>query len=571
MAPLRVMVDELVRAGIGHAVVAPGSRNAPIVHALADRAELTCWSVLDERQAGYFALGIAKSTGIPAIITCTSGTAAANLHPAVVEADHAGVPLIVLTADRPPELRDVGAGQAIDQIKLFGTSVRWFVEAGNHPLTDETLRHFRALASRVVAECAGRDPGPVHINLPLREPLQPVPSDLGDVQETIGAKGRPEGRPWTTVASPPSRGPLLEELEAAERPLFVLGEQNTPGLAAVVAELAECAGIPVLADALSQMRRSPLASAPLISAYDLILRSDAVRSQLLPDLVVRIGATPTSKHLRSWLSELQCRQIVIDPRGRREDPTRNASEIWSCASLETILATSSSAATTKADDAWVARWSSLETAAQESIDAALADEPFAFEPAVIRAAILGLDGGATIFVSSSMPVRDLEAYGPVGREDLRYLSNRGANGIDGVLSTALGSAAPWTCDRTIVITGDLAFLYDSMALSIAARYEIPVTILCLDNAGGGIFSFLPISQHEEHFEELIATPPAADVAEVAAAHGLETSTPKDRGELIEALKRPGLVRVQTDRSANLRGHQRVAERVIAAVESELFG
>ena len=571
-APLRVLVDEFARAGVQHAVVAPGSRNAPIAHVLGDHEAIKTWSVLDERSAGFFALGLAKSSRSPVIVTCTSGSAAANLHPAVIEASHAGVPLIVLTADRPPELRDVGAGQAIDQIKLYGDAVRWFVEAGNHQLTDETLRHFRALACRAAAEATADNPGPVHINLPLREPLRPVVENLGELADGPGALGRESGAQWTThKAAPPLQHDLFAALRDATHPIFVVGEQHQPDLALSICHLAAATGAPVFADALSQLRRKEMSEhTPLVSAYDLILRSDVVKGNLRPDLIVRIGATPTSKPLRAWLAESDARQVAIDPRGIFLDPSRNATEIWKADPLATITAAAARVEGRTAAVSWTGAWEKLEKAAQSAIDHALAEEPFPFEPAVYRELLGGLKGGATIFVSSSMPIRDVETYGPVGRDDLRYLSNRGTNGIDGVLSTALGASAAYPgCDSVIVLTGDLALLYDASALGLLSRFDLPVTIVCVDNDGGGIFSFLPVAEHEEHFEELIATPQNVDIEQLAAAYGVRYSAVKDAASLHEHAMGPGIVHLKTDRRANKAAHDRVAAHVLESVAAAL--
>ncbi|MBJ7459123.1 MAG: 2-succinyl-5-enolpyruvyl-6-hydroxy-3-cyclohexene-1-carboxylic-acid synthase [Thermoleophilaceae bacterium] len=570
-APLRVMIDEFVRAGVEYAVVAPGSRNAPIAYVIGDHEGLKTWSVLDDRQAGFFALGLAKSTGKPAIVTCTSGSAAANLHPAVIEASHAGVPLIVLTADRPPELRDVGAGQAIDQINLYGGAARWFVEAGNHPVSDQTLRHFRALGSRAVAEATATNPGPVHINLPLREPLRPIAGDLGDAAGSLGAVGRPDGAPWTAEAS---AKPLAEDLysaaAAAKHPIIVIGDQHQRELALTISHFATATGIPVFADSLSQLRRAQLAEhTPIVAAYDLILRSQPVTHQLVPDLIIRVGELPTSKPLRNWLAAAECRQIVLDPRGAWLDPTRNASDVWVCDPLATFTAASGRVEGSTAAPSWTATWTGLERATQSAIDHALAVEPFPFEPAIYRSLLGGLERGATIFVSSSMPIRDVEAYGPIGRDDMRYLSNRGTNGIDGVISTALGVRAPYNCDRVIVLTGDLAFLYDASALAIAAKHEIPLTIVCVDNDGGGIFSFLPVAEHEAHFEDLIATPSGVDVEAVATAYGFGYAAPRNVDELRAAVEQPGFVHLKTDRAANKAGHDRVAGHVLESVAAAL--
>lgn len=571
-APLRVLVDEFVRAGIRHAVIAPGSRNAPIAYTLADREELTTWSVLDERSAGFFALGIAKSRREPVIVTCSSGTAAANLHPAVIEASHAGVPLIVLTADRPPELRDTGAGQAIDQIKLYGETVRWFVEAGNHPLSDETLRHFRALGCRAVAVAGGLNPGPVHLNFSLREPLHPVPADLGELEAGDAALGRANGEPWTDAHQHLSAGPDFAELfNAARRPLIVAGEQHTPGLADAIAKFAGERHIPVLADALSQLRRHGITGrAAVVCAYDAILRDAVAREHLAPDLILRVGETPTSKPLRSWMAEQDCRQITIDPRGAWHEPTRKAHDVWQCDAVAAFeSASNSKRPANEVAVGWANTWRAIEIAAQSAIDTALAAEPFPFEPSIYREGLRALRSGATVWVSSSMPVRDVECFAAPGRDDVRLLSNRGANGIDGVLSSALGAAVSFDCDRVVLLTGDLALLYDVNALALMRMYEIPLTIICVDNDGGGIFSFLPIAEHKTHFERLIATPSGVNIEAVVRSFGIEYCAPDGEDELRGAIERPGLIHFRTDRTANREGHERVNRAVVEAVSAAL--
>lgn len=573
-APLRVMIDELARCGVRHAVVSPGSRNAPITCALADHDDITCWSVLDERSAGFFAVGLAKSTNEAVAITCSSGTAAANLHPAVIEADHAGVPLIVLTADRPPELRDVGAGQAIDQIKLFGSSVRWFVEAGNHPLNEQTLRHFRGLGCRATAEATGPNPGPVHVNLPLREPLHAVQEDLAELETTPAAIGRPGRGPWTSftrTARSVDECDVLERIRAAERPLIVIGEQRQPGLADAIADFSAASGVPILADALSQMRRHSIADrATVVCAYDLILRNAAAREHLAPDFILRLGELPTSKPLRDWLSGLDCPQTVIDPRGVWHEATRVATDLLQMDPLA-LFAGFDQRYGGSASSIWSDTWRNLEKAAQSAIDTALTTETFPFEPAVYRSLLNGLDGGATVYVSSSMPVRDVETFVLPTRDDVRFLSNRGANGIDGVLSSALGAKAPWGCDRVILLTGDLALLYDISALATARRLDIPITIVCVDNNGGGIFSFLPLAENQSHFEELIATPHDLELEALCRAFGLSYSRPDSAEALASAASGFGLIHLPTERRENLEAHRRVADAVSSAISDSISG
>ena len=410
------------------------------------------------------------------------------------------------------------------------------------------------------------------MNLPLREPLRPVAEDLGDLSEGRGALGREGGAAWTEHKSAaPLQHDLYSALSDASHPIFVVGEQHQPDLALAICHLAAATGTPVFADSLSQLRRKELSEhTPVIAAYDLILRSDVVKANLTPDLIVRIGATPTSKPLRAWLADCEAPQVVIDPRGIWLDPSRNATEIWKADPLATITAAAARVEGRTAALSWTGAWEKLETAAQSAADHALAQESFPFEPAVYRSLLASLDGGATIFVSSSMPIRDVETYGPIGRDDLRYLSNRGTNGIDGVLSTAIGTSAAYPgCDRVIVLTGDLALLYDASALGLLNRFDLPVTIVCVDNDGGGIFSFLPVAEHEEHFEELIATPHGLDIEKLAAAYGVAYTAPRDPESLTTAVQAPGLVHLKTDRAANMLAHDRVAAHVLESVSAAL--
>jgi 2-succinyl-5-enolpyruvyl-6-hydroxy-3-cyclohexene-1-carboxylate synthase len=556
-APIQALVDELARCGLRHAVTCPGSRNAPLILTLAAEERIRSISVLDERSAGYLAIGIAKASRRPVAVACTSGTAAANLLPAVVEAREARVPLIVLTADRPPELRDVGAGQAIDQLKLYGAAAKWFVEVGSHEPGRTSAVHHRALGCRAYFTAAGGRPGPVHLNLPLREPLAPMPEELAPADW----EGRPEGRPWVTVSEPglPPAPDLLDEIAGARTGAIVCGP-TSDDVAEPVARLAAAAGFVVLAEPTSGVRCGPHDRSHVIAHYDVLLRSPAFADDHLPDLVVRIGDTPTSKPLRAWLG--RTKQIVLDPHGSWHEPSRMAERIVVAAPGSTCDALAE--AVTGGDEAWVESW----RRADALVPPALAAAPDPFEPKVYAALADVLPAGSTVWLSSSMPVRDVETFFPAIETPIRFLANRGANGIDGVVSSAVGAtlASDGPC---YLLTGELALLHDLGGLLAARRHPAELTIVCLNNAGGGIFDFLPVAEHadEPAYEEHVATPSGADFAQVAALAELGHSLASTPDEVREAVGSPGLVEVRADRAASVARHREVFARVAAELEA----
>jgi len=564
-APIEALVDELVRCGMRHAVTCPGSRNAPIALTLAAHERLDAISVLDERSAGFLALGMAKASGRPVAVTCTSGTAAANLLPAVVEAHEAGVALIVLTADRPPELRGVGAGQAIDQLKLYGSAAKWFVEVGTHEPGRATAIHHRALACRAYWTACGARPGPVHLNLALREPLAPDPEAL----EPAEWAGRPDGRPWTQLRehSAAPQGDDVQELAAgmagAQRGLIVCGP-GSEEVADPVARLARASGWPVLAEPTSGVRCGEHDRSHVIAHYDVLLRVPSFASAHAPDLVLRVGDTPTSKPLRALLTG--SRQVVLDPHGGWHEPTRTAELILHAAAGPTCdaLAAALEMRGSRREPGWLEAWAT----ADALVPPALAGAPDPFEPKVHAALEAGVSDGALLWLSSSMPVRDAEAYFPGSPKRIRFLANRGANGIDGVVSSAAG-AARVTGAPTFLLIGELALLHDVGGLLAASRAGIDLTVVCLNNGGGGIFDFLPVAEHADRalYEEHVATPSGVDLEAVAALAGMEHRLAVTPEEVRCAVARPGLVEVRTERSDNVRLHREVVERVAASLSS----
>jgi 2-succinyl-5-enolpyruvyl-6-hydroxy-3-cyclohexene-1-carboxylate synthase len=564
------LADELGRAGVEHACVSPGSRSAPLALALWREPRIRVWSHVDERCAGFFALGLAQETGRPVAVLTTSGTATANLHPAVAEASESRTPLVVITADRPPALRGRGAGQTIDQLDLYGTAVRWFFELGVQEATDEGLLHFRSIAARAVAEALGSPPGPVHLNVPLVEPLAPDAVE-GDVpaESPLARRGRPDGLPITRVIRG-ARVPddeIVSELAGliagAERGVILAGRQPDSGLAPPVAAFATACGYPVLAEPTSQLRAGTHDLGTVTAHYDSIFR--ALPDRLAPELVVRVGDMVTSKAVRTWLSShRRCRQVVVDPDGAWNEPTGSADLI---ARVDPALLFDSVASELGAhgDRSWLDDWSAADRAASDAINTFLddlGDEPF--EPRVHRALARLLPPMSTVFVASSMPVRDLETFFPAVEQPLRFLANRGANGIDGLVSSALGAAARAPA-RAFALLGDLALYHDMNGLLAVSRLGVEATFVVLNNGGGGIFDFLPIARHRDGYEELFGTPTGLDLEKVAALYGLPFTRVAAHSDLEAALEGPGLVEVVLDRPRNVELHRQVFDSVAAAI------
>jgi 2-succinyl-5-enolpyruvyl-6-hydroxy-3-cyclohexene-1-carboxylate synthase len=554
---LRAFCDELARCGMEHACTAPGSRNTPLILSLVRNGRIRCWSHLDERCAGFFALGAAKRSGRPVAVTCTSGTATANLAPAVIEARHGRVPLIVLTADRPAELREVGAGQTIDQLKLYGDSAKWFFEVGVDTATPESLRWIRTLACRAYWTAATGPPGPVHLNFPLREPLvldQPLPDD---------DSGRDDGHPYvafdaSTHATPAGgRHPF-------GRVVIVAGAERDAVSARELAGFAARAGIPLLADPLSGSRHGAAA----IAHYDLLLRDPGFAETHRPQFVIRTGDLPTSKPLRAWLAGLNAAQIAVDPDAAWHDPAA-VTGLRVQAPTSALLKQMAAANITPSPPEWLASWRAADDAASEALTHALGDE--LSEPRVAQSLGEWLDADATLYVASSMPIRDVELYLPAREDGPRVLANRGANGIDGTVSSAFGAAAA-DDGPVVLLIGDIALAHDIGGLLAARRLGLPLTIVLLNNDGGGIFHFLPVAGETDAFEEHVATPHGLDFAHAAALYACHYKRASTLAELREALhastaakSETTIVEVRTDRAQNLELHRRAAEAALAAL------
>jgi 2-succinyl-5-enolpyruvyl-6-hydroxy-3-cyclohexene-1-carboxylate synthase len=575
-AQASAMVEELARCGVRHAAVAPGSRSTPLALALWRQPAIQVAVIVDERSAGFFALGAAQASGQPAAVLCTSGTAAANLHPAVCEADEAGVPLIVLTADRPPELRGIGAGQTIDQLKLYGSAVRWFCEVGTHDADDAGLLHYRSVACRAYAAARGDPrPGPVHLNVAWRDPLgpEPHPEDVTATSE-LALDGRGE-RPLTAVPGPgaPQASEALIDVMVGHvrddyrRGIIVCGRQLDSGLAEPLARLAAACGYPILAEPTSQLRLGAHDRSLVVSHYDAISRLRP--SALEPELVLRFGDMPTSKALRQWLTALaDSRQLIVDGEFGWNEPTRSADVVMRV-DPKGLARGMSAALSEEADRQWAKGWRDADDAAAAAIADAMAEESTLTEPGVHAALGSAYRDGDLVYTASSMPIRDQEAFLPALPTAVRFLCNRCANGIDGLISSGLGAAAA-TGRPAWIVTGDLGLYHDMNGLAAIRETTAPVRVVVLNNDGGGIFEFLPQAGEidRDEFEAILGTPLGIDPARVAELHGLRHVLVDDLADLATAAEvGTAIIEIPVDRQRNVEVHQRIADRAAEALSA----
>jgi 2-succinyl-5-enolpyruvyl-6-hydroxy-3-cyclohexene-1-carboxylate synthase len=571
------VVDELVAGGVSAACLTPGSRSTPLTVAFAEHEDVRVYSHLDERSAAFFALGRARRTGAVTPLVCTSGTAAANYHPAVMEADRARVPLLALTADRPPALRDSGANQTADQEKLYGDAVRWYRDVAEPEATPRKLRSLRTTAARALARATGTPAGPVHLNFPFRKPLEPTPVE-GDVPPDLprdAAAGRDGAFVDREAGAPALDEESLARLADAlgvERGLVVVGPADPPGVdAEAVTSLAHATGFPVLADPLSGLRfGGQVRAATVCGGYDGYLGPEVGAAWPDPEVVVRIGAAPTSKRLRKYLAGTDARQFVVDPAAgwREAEFTATDHVVAEPSRLAYRLARRGIGG--PASDAWADRWRTAERVHFEAVAA----EERPFEGGVLAAVADAAPEPSTLFVSNSMPVRDLDRFAAPAAAARTVLGNRGVSGIDGVVSAALGAGSATTDHLTLVI-GDLAYYHDMNGLLALGRCDVEATVVLVDNDGGGIFHTLPIADFEPPFTEQFRTPHGLDFEPTADLYDLDfRDVPADREGFTEAYRDAveadgsHVLRVETDAEASHAVRDDLREAVVERVLAE---
>jgi 2-succinyl-5-enolpyruvyl-6-hydroxy-3-cyclohexene-1-carboxylate synthase len=564
-----VLVETLARCGVTHAVISPGSRSAPLAFAFARHPRIETVPVLDERSAAFFAMGLAKKSRRPVALICTSGTAAANFSPAIIEAHESGTPLVVLTADRPPELRDCASGQTVDQQKIYGGYVEFYHELAVPEAGEPMLRYLRQTVAQACARAQG---GPVHLNCPFRDPL--VPTEDGTVRalakkiddDFFAHLGPAAPASAITTWQPPAgaRGLIVAGPHSAVRP----NGTDDAAYAAAVVKVAETLGWPVLADALSPVRHHAGGKAAIITTYDAILRSARAARELTPDQVICFGGWPVSKVLRAWLEQAQAETTMVSPGPANRDALHGRTRHLPL-SAENFSVTGATAA----DPAYAMGWSKVETAARASLDGVLGPTDELFEGKAAWLLARHLPAETPLFVASSMPVRDVEYFWPASDRRVEMAFNRGANGIDGTLSTALGVAQ--AADRpAVLLTGDLALLHDTNGFLLRPKLRGSLTVVLINNRGGGIFEHLPVAQFDPPFEEFFATPQEADFAKLCPAYGVAHVLVRDWKHfigLISVLPSNGVrvLELRTDRKRDAATRKSIFSDAAAAAEKAL--
>ncbi|MCW6051656.1 2-succinyl-5-enolpyruvyl-6-hydroxy-3-cyclohexene-1-carboxylic-acid synthase [Lyngbya sp. CCAP 1446/10] len=552
-----ILADTLQRLGLTTAVICPGSRSAPLTIAFAQNNQIETIPILDERSASFFALGIAKKSGVPTALICTSGTATANFFPAIIEARESRIPLLIFTADRPPELRDCHAGQAIDQVKIYGNYPNWQAELAIPSAELGMLGYLRQTIVYAWERSTFPTPGPVHLNIPLRDPLVPVPDIAVEALETeFNSEDFFAGIEPIVVAetSTPPSPPLLRggvgsafrQWQECEKGIIIAGvaqPQDAEKYCSAIAQISQLLNWPVLAEGLSPLRNRAQLNPHLISTYDLILRNRELAEKLRPEIAIQIGDLPTSKELRNWLDKTQPKRYIIDPGHHNFDPLHGKTIHLrtSIENLGTNLATiltlvpplnkagltlvpplskgGLGGVLTSATNEYLQLWNNAETKVRQAIDRKMSSTNSIIEPKISWLLSQILPPATPIFISNSMPVRDVEFFWKPNNLEIKPFVNRGANGIDGTLSTALGVAH--RNQSSILLTGDLALLHDTNGFLIKNKFVGHLTIVLINNNGGGIFEMLPVAKFDPPFEEFFATPQDINFAQLCATYGVE--------------------------------------------------
>ncbi|RLQ97840.1 2-succinyl-5-enolpyruvyl-6-hydroxy-3-cyclohexene-1-carboxylic-acid synthase [Falsibacillus albus] len=554
-------INEMNKSGITDVVVSPGSRSTPMAMLMAEHPNINLYINVDERSAGFFALGMAKASKKPVALLCTSGTAAANYFPAIVEAEISRVPLLVLTADRPHELRNVGAPQAIDQIHLYGQHVKWFNEMALPEEGESAMKYVTAAARRAVSTSLCKPAGPVHLNFPFREPLIP---DLDSLPyqsvktEVTSIPGVMEGR---RQIDPKQVEGLLDLLLHEEEGVIVCGPIDDPEFSKEVIHLAEFLGYPILADPLSQLRSGHESPQIILEGYDAILRSVDAKNELQPKVVIRFGAMPVSKSTMQFMQGLtEASHIVVDSGGGWRDPSSMSTVMIYGGEAEFCKTISAIKNEIARKSGWLSKWQAMNEIAVRNLQEVKAIEEIDEGKIFCELAKL-LPNESALFIGNSMPIRDVDTFFFKTNKNITLYANRGANGIDGVVSSALGASV--YNEPMFLVIGDLSFFHDMNGLLAARMNELNLSIILINNNGGGIFSYLPQAQHAKHFEKLFGTPLNMEFKAAGELYGASYAKVNDWNDfevfVSEAANTKGIsiIEVPTDRQKNVQAHRKL--------------
>ncbi|MBD1808435.1 2-succinyl-5-enolpyruvyl-6-hydroxy-3-cyclohexene-1-carboxylic-acid synthase [Microcoleus sp. FACHB-SPT15] len=584
-----ILVETLQRLGLTTAVICPGSRSTPLTIAFAQHHQIEAIPVLDERSAAFFALGIARTTGCPVVLVCTSGTAGANFYPAVIEAKESRVPLLVLTADRPSELRDCHSGQTIDQLKLYGNYPNWQAELAVPSLEIGMLNYLRQTVIHAWERSLFPVPGAVHLNIPFRDPLDPLPQlDTDILKPQLQLEDFFAHIPNSQFPIPNSPSPIpYQEWQQCEQGIIIAGSaqpQHPREYCEAIANLSKALGWAVLAEGLSPVRNYADLNPYLISTYDLILRNRQLAQQLTPKMVIQLGELPTSKELRTWLDNSQPRRWIIDSSDHNLDPLHGKTihlrmsveqlGLWTDEEMGKQGKRENIPGSPSQNCSYLQRWCEAEAKVRAAVDQTMTTMTQLFEGKVAWLLSQILPPMTPLFIANSMPVRDVEFFWSPGNTGVRPFFNRGANGIDGTLSTALGVAH--RNQSSVMLTGDLALLHDTNGFLLKNKFVGHLTIVLINNNGGGIFEMLPISKFDPPFEEFFATPQNINFAHLCVTYGVEhqlISSWEQLKQRLNPLPTQGIriLELQTDRKADARWRQEHLPKFAADMGWDLPG
>lgn len=565
---LAAFITGLFQTGVRDVVISPGSRSTPLALLMVEHQEINTYIDIDERSAGFFALGLAKVSKSPVVLLCTSGTAAANYFPAVVEANLSRVPLLVLTADRPHELRDVGAPQAINQLHLYGHHVKWFAEMALPENSAEQITYSKMVARRAVKECKSPVPGPVHVNFPLREPLLPAlePYPFSEEQPDYEIIAGELALPQAALER------IAREISQYQKGLIICGPMDQPSFSNAAIRLAEKLAFPILADPLSQLR---LDNSVIIDSYDAILKTDRVLAEFQPDFILRFGAMPVSKPLSLFMKKYRgIPHFIVDGQAGWRDPYHLGTKVIQmdetafCQQLTNYVKKNE-------NNEWLSQWQQVDQLAKTAIKAHMSQEAELEEGKVFYELFPRLPKDSTIFVGNSMPIRDVDTFFHKNNQGITVMANRGANGIDGVVSTALGASVYQ--QPLFLLIGDLSFFHDMNGLLAAKLYKLNMTIILVNNDGGGIFSYLPQAESKQHFEVLFGTPTGLDFQHAVEMYHGQYEKVTDWEHFSEAIKSAAnykglnVIEIPTDRAKNLTSHRKMWEQVSREITTYLQG